>query len=414
MRAVNDVGALVTGAEQAAARGDNASAERLLRQALSLQEANLGSQHPDVANTLNNLAILSEMNGKLIDAEACYRRAYAIAVATLPPTDPLVTTSRENLEEFCAAHGVTLKRPPAPGAASALTAPPVASSAPPPKPAPPPKVAAPPSPGPARKPAAAPPKATLPPRAAAPSSLDDFAIDPTESATLRAPVALAAVHTPSRTPGIAATVAIVALLIAAVWYLLNSNRPADRTTSAQPAETSSPSSAAPSPASSAPPSQPASEGEPLATDTTATTPPAAPAPETVATIPPPPAPVAAAPEQPETTPVASSVDVVSAELCRSLTTSGAWRCTPATGTMTPGPMVFYTKVASERDTTIEHRWYREGRLHQNVPLRIRPNPSGFRTYSRTTITPERAGRWKVELRTRDGQVLEEKTFTVQP
>ena len=122
MRAVNDVGALVTGAEQAAARGDNASAERLLRQALSLQETSLGSQHPDVANTLNNLAILSEMNGKLIDAEACYRRAYAIAVATLPPTDPLVTTSRENLEEFCAAHGVTLKRPPAPGAASAFTA----------------------------------------------------------------------------------------------------------------------------------------------------------------------------------------------------------------------------------------------------------------------------------------------------
>jgi hypothetical protein len=77
-------------------------------------------------------------------------------------------------------------------------------------------------------------------------------------------------------------------------------------------------------------------------------------------------------------------------------------------------MVFYTKVASGRDITIEHRWYREGRLHQNVPLRIRANPSGFRTYSRTTVTPERAGSWKVELRTRDGQLLDEKTFTVQP
>lgn len=409
MRAVNDVGALVTGAEQAAARGDNASAERLLRQALSLQETTLGSQHPDVANTLNNLAIVSEMNGKLIDAEACYRRAYAIAVATLPPTDPLVTTSRENLEEFCAAHGVTLKRPPAPGAASAITAPPVASSAPPPKPTLPPKVAMPPSAGSARKAPADPPRATPPPRPAAPSSLDDFAIDPTETTTVRTPTALAAVRTPSRVPGIAAMLAILVILIAAGWYLLNSNRAADRAASTPPAETSSPA------ASPAPP-QPTNDREPVAPGpTAATTPPPAPEPEPAAPAPAPTAPAAAAPERPSAaTGVASSVDVVSAELCRSLTTGGAWRCTPATGTLAPGPMVFYTKVASGRDITIEHRWYREGRLHQNVPLRIRANPSGFRTYSRTTVTPERAGSWKVELRTRDGQLLDEKTFTVQP
>src|SRR5687768_3876820 len=99
MQVANDLGAIVNGAEQAAARGDNAGAERLLRQALSIQEASLGPQHPEVANTLNNLAIVSEMNGKLTDAEACYRRSYAIAVATLPSTDPFVATSRENLEE---------------------------------------------------------------------------------------------------------------------------------------------------------------------------------------------------------------------------------------------------------------------------------------------------------------------------
>jgi hypothetical protein len=74
---------------------------------------------------------------------------------------------------------------------------------------------------------------------------------------------------------------------------------------------------------------------------------------------------------------------------------------------------FFTRVASPRDTTIEHRWYRDERLHQRVPLRIGANASGFRTYSRTTITADRAGTWKVELRTQDGQLLDEKTFSVQ-
>ena len=41
MQVANDLGAIVNGAEQAAARGDNAGAERLLRQALALQEASL-------------------------------------------------------------------------------------------------------------------------------------------------------------------------------------------------------------------------------------------------------------------------------------------------------------------------------------------------------------------------------------
>jgi hypothetical protein len=48
-----------------------------------------------------------------------------------------------------------------------------------------------------------------------------------------------------------------------------------------------------------------------------------------------------------------------------------------------------------------------------VSLRIGANPSGFRTYSRTTVTADRAGTWKVELRSRDGAVLDEETFTVR-
>src|SRR5678810_1036467 len=126
MPKVHDFRAIVQGVEQAEARGDHVTAERLLRQALSLQEASAGPNHPDVANILNNLAIVCELNGKITDAEACYRRAYAIATSNLPANDPFVTTSRENLEQFCTARGIPLKETPP----VALSPAPTASSAP--------------------------------------------------------------------------------------------------------------------------------------------------------------------------------------------------------------------------------------------------------------------------------------------
>jgi hypothetical protein len=76
-------------------------------------------------------------------------------------------------------------------------------------------------------------------------------------------------------------------------------------------------------------------------------------------------------------------------------------------------MFFYTRVTCPADTTIEHRWYHNDRLLQNVTLRIQANSGpGYRTYSRTTITPERAGDWRVELRSADGTVLDEERFSV--
>ena len=138
------------------------------------------------------------------------------------------------------------------------------------------------------------------------------------------------------------------------------------------------------------------------------TPPPAPA----ATVPAP-APPAPAAEPPAATSRASSLTAVTAEVCRTLTRGGAWTCTPATGAQEPGVMYFYTRVASPRDTTIEHRWYRGDRLEQRVPLRIRANPSGFRTYSQTRISADRTGQWKVELRTQDGELLEERTFAIR-
>src|SRR5687768_6778508 len=98
-------------AEQAATAGDFASADELLRSATRIQEETLGPLHPDLANTFNNLAIVAEQTGNLGDAETFYRRAVAIASASLPPDHPIVVASRENFESFCRARGVSIDAP---------------------------------------------------------------------------------------------------------------------------------------------------------------------------------------------------------------------------------------------------------------------------------------------------------------
>jgi DUF2914 family protein/tetratricopeptide repeat protein len=416
---LHDFRAIVQGIEQAEARGDHVTAERLLRQALALQEASVGPNHPEVANILNNLAIVCELNGKLTDAEACYRRSYAIATASFPATDPFVTTSRENLEQFCTARGLPFKDAPpvasiAPTASSAPGL--AASSAPPPRPSPPPP---PPPKMPAVAPKAAsppPPRAAAPsptPRATAPPALDDFPLRSASAVPVspRTPIAPAATREPSRVPVIGAALGVLLLLLVSGWYLLDSNPLRERTASAPSAPPASP-GAAPAPAPSPVLEEPTPQPEPAVPEAAAKAP--TPAPEPVAPpTPPPAAPEPAAPERPVATTGKSSTTVLVAEVCRSLTRTGAWTCAPATGAQDPGVMYFYTRVASPRDTTIEHRWFRNERLEQRVPLRIRANPSGFRTYSQRRISADRGGKWKVELRSQDGQLLDEKTFAVR-
>jgi hypothetical protein len=103
---------------------------------------------------------------------------------------------------------------------------------------------------------------------------------------------------------------------------------------------------------------------------------------------------------------------VSAALCGTLDTGGgSWQCGPPAGG--PGTFFYYTRLAAPAATAVEHRWYRDGRLHQAVPLRVAANPQqGYRTYSRLVISAERAGEWRVELRASDGAVLHEERFTV--
>ena len=112
---------ILDSAARAASSDDYASAESLLREAAHLQESSLGSEHPDLASTLNNLAIVCEKEHKLTDAGEFYRRAFAIASASLDAEHPLVLTSRENLDEFHRVHGTLdaavtgrLKPPPPP------------------------------------------------------------------------------------------------------------------------------------------------------------------------------------------------------------------------------------------------------------------------------------------------------------
>jgi hypothetical protein len=124
--------------------------------------------------------------------------------------------------------------------------------------------------------------------------------------------------------------------------------------------------------------------------------------------------VSGAPRAPDR--AAAPVSVVDARVCRTLSTAGPgdWDCAPANTVDAPGTFFFYTRLKSAADTTVEHRWYRGGRLHQTVELAIQASPvSGFRTYSRQTVGAHRGGDWRVEVRTKDGELLDEARFTVR-
>ena len=103
--------------------------------------------------------------------------------------------------------------------------------------------------------------------------------------------------------------------------------------------------------------------------------------------------------------------LVGARLCASL---DDWLCDPADRPVPPGPLFFYTKVASPIDTTVQHRWYLNNRLYYAVDLRILASPAiGYRAFSRNRMSSETAGNWRVEVRTEDGTLLHEERFIVR-
>ena len=74
----------------------------------------------------------------------------------------------------------------------------------------------------------------------------------------------------------------------------------------------------------------------------------------------------------------SGLTVVEASVCRNLVTSGNWRCAPLTSPVAAGPLVFYTRIKSDRNTKVQHRWYRGNELRRSSDLAIMANPgSGY-------------------------------------
>jgi Tfp pilus assembly protein PilF len=68
----------------------------LYEQALAMQEHVLGREHPEVAKTLNGLAVLYDTRGSFAAAEGLYKRALAIAGKTPGSGDRELVTVLEN------------------------------------------------------------------------------------------------------------------------------------------------------------------------------------------------------------------------------------------------------------------------------------------------------------------------------
>ena len=72
-------------------------AEESVKRALVIREKALGPDHPDVAASLNNLALLYYAQGRYSEAEPLYQRDLAISEKALGPDHPHVAASLNNL-----------------------------------------------------------------------------------------------------------------------------------------------------------------------------------------------------------------------------------------------------------------------------------------------------------------------------
>ena len=70
------------------------------KKALDVAEKAVGPDHPSVAMSLNNLALLYDTQGQYAQAEPLYKRSLAIYEKALGPDHPDVATSLENLAEL--------------------------------------------------------------------------------------------------------------------------------------------------------------------------------------------------------------------------------------------------------------------------------------------------------------------------
>jgi hypothetical protein len=327
-------------AEQALAAGDYVSAESFLREAARLHESESGPLSPYLANTLNNLGVVSEMQNNADEAENCYRKAYEIASATLPPDHPFVATSRKNLADLCAARGKPID--------------------------------------------------AVSPRLETPRA-EPVVEKPVRPRIVKPPVQ-PAVKPPASSRRFPVTAFVlsgilVAILAAIRLWPVSNGGPTETPAASAPVQSEPP--AAIEPARAVNPHS-GTEREP-----------------------------APRPEPTRSAATLASPAVMTARVCRSLSirpssTLDDWPCDAATGSIASGPLFFYTRLKTTRDTTVQHRWYHDGVLYQSVELPVRANQNkGFRTYSRYTIKDGGSGNWRVELRSSDGTLLHQEQFAVR-
>jgi Tfp pilus assembly protein PilF len=79
------------------------TARRLHERALAIREARLGPDHPDTAQSLNNLAVVLYNQGDLDGARPLHERALAIYETRLGTDHPDTVRSRQNLAAVVAA-----------------------------------------------------------------------------------------------------------------------------------------------------------------------------------------------------------------------------------------------------------------------------------------------------------------------
>jgi CHAT domain-containing protein/Flp pilus assembly protein TadD len=86
-------------------QGRYSEAIPLAQRALAILEKARGPDHPDVANSLNNLARLYSAQGRYFDAELFHKRSLAILEKAFGPDHPDVAASLNNLAEVYYAQG---------------------------------------------------------------------------------------------------------------------------------------------------------------------------------------------------------------------------------------------------------------------------------------------------------------------
>ena len=87
-------------------RADFSDARTIFQQALKIDEAAFGPDHPEVAADVNNLGGVLQDLGDPGQAKACYERALKIAESRLGPDHPHAALYRRNLESLgTQAHG---------------------------------------------------------------------------------------------------------------------------------------------------------------------------------------------------------------------------------------------------------------------------------------------------------------------